>query len=129
MGEKAFELPADFVPERPGEVRRQKILETGARGGRRKDSGPIRERRNARCASGAEDKVEADAERGIAARDADGILGGRFVDHETGLREDAGAVGALDGGIDFRAAAEIVGGKDELFQNAGGLCILRFSFR
>lgn len=30
----------------------------------------------------------------------------------------------LDGGIDFTAAAEIVGGEDELFQNAGGPAIL-----
>jgi hypothetical protein len=73
--------------------------------------------------------MQTDAQLGIALRDAHGVLHGALIDHETGLGEETGAMGALDGGVDFQAAAEIVGGEDELFQNAGGLCILRFSFR
>ena len=47
-----------------------------------------------------------------------GFLGGRFIDHQTRLRDEAGALGAFDGGIDLRAAAEVVGGDDEVFQFA-----------
>ena len=62
--------------------------------------------------------MQADTERGIAPGDVRGFLGGGLVDHEAGLRDKAGAVGVLDGGVDLRAAAEVVGGDDEVFQLA-----------
>jgi len=78
-----------------------------------------------RGAPGAKREMESNAQRGMARRDADSFRHGRFIDHEAGLRQEPGALRALNGGIDFRAAAEVVGGEDELFQNAGGARILR----
>ena len=113
---KTLELRANLVPERVGERRRKGVAPSGAC--RRGDevSGFIRECGNLRGASGAEREVEADAERGIAPRDVRGFGGGGLVHHDTCLREEAGAVGALDGGVDLLAAAEVVGGDDEVFQ-------------
>ena len=86
----------------------------------------IGERRDATGGAVAEREVQPDDERGIAPGDHHGVVDRWFVHHEAGLREEAGAMGAFDRGVDFRAAPEVVGSKDELFQNAGGVCILRF---
>ncbi len=63
--------------------------------------------------------MQANAERGIAPRGFRSFFRGGFIDHQAGLRDEARTVGALDGGIDLRAAAEVVGGDDEVFQLAG----------
>lgn len=70
-------------------------------------------------------EVQADAEPRMPSGDACRFLGRGLIDHETRLREEAGLAGALDRFIDLRAAAKIVGGEDELFQNAGRNGILR----
>ena len=69
--------------------------------------------------------MEADAERGMPLGDARRFIGSGLIDNETRLREEASLAGALNRFIDLRAAAEIVGGEDELFQNAGRAGILR----
>lgn len=69
--------------------------------------------------------MQTDAERRMPPGDACGFAGCGLIDHEARLREEAGLAGALDRFIDLRAAAKIVGGEDELFQNAGRNGILR----
>ena len=64
--------------------------------------------------------MQADAERGMALRDAHGFLRGGLVDHEAGLGEKAGFMAALDGFVDFGAAAEVIAGDDEGFQFVRG---------
>ena len=112
------ELRADLVLKRLGERWREGVAQSGARGRCGEAAAFIRERGNLHSASGAEREVETDAKLRIAARDFRGFLGGGFIDHETRLRDEAGAVGALDGGVDLRAATEVVGGDDEVFQLA-----------
>ena len=60
--------------------------------------------------------------------DAHGFFRARLVDHEAGLREEAGFVAALDGFVDFAAAAEVVAGDDEMFQFclSGGVTFIFF---
>ena len=60
--------------------------------------------------------MQADAQRRMPLGDAHRLLRGRLVDHEAGLGEKAGFVAALDGFVDFGAAAEVVAGDDEGFQ-------------
>ena len=112
------ELRADLVLERLGERWREGVAQSGARGRRRKISAFIRERGDLSGASGAEREVQADVQLWIAARDLRGFLGGGFVDHHARLRDEARAMGALDGGVDLRGATEVVGGDDEVFQLA-----------
>lgn len=73
--------------------------------------------------------MKADAKLRIPLCDADGVFGGGLVHHEARLRQKPGAVRLFDGRVDRRAAAEIVGGEDEVFQCAESACILRRSFR
>ena len=61
--------------------------------------------------------MQADAEARMPLRDACGLGGVRLVHHEAGLREDARFVIALNGFVDAGAAAKVVAGEDESFQN------------
>ena len=113
---EARELRADLALKRLGERWRKGVAQSGARRRCGEISAFIRERGDLRGASGAEREMEADAERGIAPGDVCGFGGGGLIDHDARLREEAGPVGALDGGVDFRTATEVVGGDDEVFQ-------------
>ena len=53
------------------------------------------------------------------------IIKGRFVDHKAGSGEDAFAVGADDGLIDRRRAAEVVGVNNEAAEDHGRGCFAR----
>ena len=61
--------------------------------------------------------MQTDGKLRMARRDARGCFGVRLVDHEARLREDAVFVAAFDGFVDAGAAAEVVAGEDESFQN------------
>ena len=115
---KTGELRANLAPERLAERWRECVTKPGPRRRWRKLSVRIRELGNLRRPPGAEGEVEAHAQRGICAGDFRGFIGGRFIDHHAGLRDEPSAVGAEDGGVDLGAAAEVVGGDDELFQLA-----------
>ena len=64
--------------------------------------------------------MEAHAERRMASCDAHSFLSGWFIDHQTGLGQEAGFMAALDGFVDFVAAAEVVACNDEGFQFLAG---------
>ena len=113
---EARELRGDLAPERLGERGRKGVAQPGPRGRRGEVSAFVRERGDLRGAARAEREMQAHAERRMAPRDLHGFRRGRFVDHQARLRDEARAVGALDGGVDLRAAAEVVGGDDEVFQ-------------
>ena len=122
---EALELRVDFCAQRLGERRLEGVAQAGFR--RRRGEFPLRIREcgNLRGAPGAEREVQAHAERWVPPGDAGRFVRGGFIHHEAGLGEETGLEGALDRFIDLRAAAKIVGGEDELFQSAGGICILR----
>jgi hypothetical protein len=68
--------------------------------------------------------MQADIEAGIFAGDAGGLAGVRFRDHQACAGENSLAMGAKDGGIDFRREAEIVGVYDQRFHGDGaGRCV------
>ena len=112
-------LRLDLAPQRLRERGRKGVAQPGARGRRGEVSAFVRERGNLRRAARTEREMQADGERGIAPRDLRGLRGGGFMDHQARLRDEARAVGAFDGGIDLRAAPEVVGGDDEVFQFTG----------
>lgn len=116
---EALELRCDLAPQRPGECGRKRVAEPGACGRGGEVSPRIRERGDLRRAARAEREMQAHAQGGIAPRDLHRVRGGGLIDHQAGLRDEARAVAALDGGVDLRAAAEVVGGDDEVFQFAG----------
>ena len=58
--------------------------------------------------------MQADAEAGRG--EAHGVGGVGLIHHEAGLGEEAGGVMAQDGVVHGGAAAEVVGGEDEVFQ-------------
>ena len=72
-----------------------------------------------------QDEMQADTKSWQLLGPGDGIAGGRRPDHQAGRRQNAVPVCLLDGEIDFRRSAEIVGGDDQRLQ----LAILRRSFR
>ena len=116
-GAELFKLGADLGAERGCERWLEEVAQPGFRGRRLEVSVGVGERGNARGASGAEREMQAGAETRMALRDACGFGGVRLVHHETGLREDARFVAALDGVVDAGAAAKVVAGEDESFQN------------
>lgn len=117
---KARELRADFPLEQRPNWPIEKI--TASRTGRRRrEIAPlIRERRNTRSTPRAKRKMQANAERRMAACDAHGFVRSGFINHEACLRQKAGFNATLDRFVDFMAATEVVGGEDELFQSADG---------
>ena len=117
---KALELGKNLAPQRFRERGTESIAQPGSRGRRDESTGGIRDRRDGRSASIAEREMQADAQRGMTLRDAHRFLRVRLVNHEAGLGEKAGFMAALDGFVDFVAAAEVVASDDELFQFARG---------
>ena len=117
-GAEFFKLRADFGGERRDQRWTEEVAQTGLRGRRLEISGGIGERGNLRGASGAEREMQTDAEARMPVRGVRGFVGVGLVHHEAGLREDACFVATLDGFIDAGAAAKVVAGEDEGFQNA-----------
>ncbi len=66
---------------------------------------------------GAEGEMQANTELRVAAGDRDGLSDVRFVDHETRLSYEPGAVQVLDGSVHRGASTEIIGSEDEGFQS------------
>ena len=113
------ELCADFLPECAGEGRAEGVAQAGAGGRDGELIGLVcegRDGRDGRSTSIAEREMQADAQGWMTARDLDGFVGRRLVDHEAGLGEEPRFMAALDGFVDFGAAAEVVAGDDEGFQ-------------
>src|SRR5579884_1810929 len=58
-------------------------------------------------------EVQADAKRWILPRERDGFVESRFVDHQTGGRENAFTMGTDHGLVDARREAEVIGVDDQ----------------
>ena len=113
---EALELRGDLAGERRAGARVERVTQPGARGRADEAAARVGERGCFGGTTVAESEVQADAEQGISLRDAHSFVGARLVDHETGLREQAGLVMAFDGFVDGVAAAEVVASEDQLFQ-------------
>jgi hypothetical protein len=103
-GAETLELRADFRRQRRLHFPIEEITQPGSRG-----------------RISAKREVQADAELRIAPCHLDGFGGVRFLHHEAGLRDQAGAMQAFDGGIHRGAAAEVVGGHDQVLHEESGM--------
>lgn len=112
LGE-APELRGDLARQRCAGARIEGVAQAGGGGRFHETTARVGERGDFAREAVAKREVQPDAERGIALRDAYGFIGARFIHHEAGVREQAGAVMALDGFIHGVAAAEIVACEDE----------------
>src|SRR5438093_195104 len=116
-GAKSGKLGGQFAPQRLAQLARRKVAPAGARCMAAKLAAVVHQARDGVARQTGmpadERQMESDAETRMVLGQGDGLVEGRFVDHEAGGGENAFTMGLDNCRVDVVRTSEIVGVDDE----------------